>query len=153
MDFTKMIQNLIDGDSREMDRIRKSATARFTPDRAHRFVQLYSRVDALTDILGLAKRKEREDADKLKLVVIAGPNQPETLTLEEISEVLAEFDTSECLFWVRQENGSGLEIVFANSVDTTYDDAFIYWLTEFRTTGHSGRLLGSCSWSRKRVTT
>lgn len=153
MDIRKIVKKFAQNDSEEMERIRRHAPDRLTGDRAVRFIHLESRVDALTDILGMLTREEKAREGKVQLVVVAGPNQPEVLTLEEIADVLTEFDTSECLFWIRRESGSGLEIVQVDSVDTTYDDAFTYWVSTFRTTGRHGREIGTCSWSRKRART
>lgn len=151
MDIFKTIEKLIKDDSQEMERIRRAAPNRMDPDRAHRYVQLYNRVDALTDILG--HRKRIEEARKLspKLVVIAGPNDPEVLTLEEIADVLETFETSECWFYTRKQDGT-LEPVAADTVDSVRDESFIYYTTTFRALGANGRLVGTCSWSRRRPT-
>lgn len=155
MDIHKIVAKLIQEDTEEMERIRRNAAKQLGVNRAARYLHLLSRVDALTDVTGLIVRRlvEEERTGAVRLVVVAGPNQPEVLTLEEVADVLTEFDTSECLFWVRQESGNGLQIVYADSVDTTYDDAFVYWVTTFRTAGPLGRELGTCSWSKNRVRT
>lgn len=150
MDVFKIVERLIEDDSREMERIRKAAPNLLSPDRAHRFVQLHSRVDALTDILGHRKQYLANREGQEILVVVAGPNPPEALTVAEVANVLAEFDINECGFWTRNEAG-GLEAVWAETVDSVRDERFVYYTSTFRTGGPNARVIGTCSWSRNRA--
>lgn len=151
MDVFKIVKKLIDDDTQEMERIRRAAPDRLGPDRAHRFVQLYNRVDAFRDVLGWRRRYQEDRKGKEVLVVVAGPNPPEALTLDEVADVLAEFETSECGFWARTEAG-GLEAVWSETTDSVRDETFLYFTSTFRTVGPEVREIGTCSWSRRRPT-
>lgn len=150
LNIKKWLAKVIADDTSDMQRIRKGAADRFSTDRAVRFMHLESRVDALTDVMSRVNSDVRERIDRETLVVIAGPNFPEALTVAEIADVLPDFDVSECWFYARREDGGGLEAVQADTVDSVWDESFVYFTTSFKIPGVHGRTIGTCSWSKAR---
>jgi hypothetical protein len=84
----------------------------------------------------------------VRLVVVAGPNEPEVLSVSELADVYAEFEHVEVDIYQRNALGK-LVPVYQSPQAGPLDDQFAYWTTELHSI--DGKSLGTVSWSRKRL--